>query len=224
MRWHKYKKRKRNKKSVFIKILVIALLIPVLCFFYFELNLRPKVDDITKIKAQDLATEAINKAVENVLEKQEITYEDLMNITYNETTKQIVGITSNVIQVNKLKSAISLSALKEIDNLSQTEIEFRAGDLSDFSLFSARGPQIIVKLSFTSSIVTDVISSFESAGMNQTRHVVQIEIKGNVYITSQSIDDAILTVATKIPVAENIIVGSVPSLYTGNLLSAAQSN
>lgn len=208
------KRYRRNKKrlSVFKKLLIAIILIFSLILTYFELNLRPKITDLTRIKAESLATEAINKAVAEEIEKSEITYNDLMSLNCN-SSSELSSVSTNVITVNKLKAAVSLSAQKNIADLSNKEIRFKAGDLSGIDLLSGRGYDVPVKLNFSGSIQTDFKSQFTSAGVNQTKHTAYITVTANIYITSESLLNTTSIVTTSVPVAETIIVGNTPILY-----------
>lgn len=202
----------RKRFSVLKKAVIAIILIFTVTITYFELNLRPKITDLTRIKAEGLATEAINKAVADEIEKSKITYDDLMDLNCNKSDN-LSSVTTNVITVNKLKSAVSLAAQKNIMDLSSKEVCFKAGDLSGIDLFSGRGYDVPVKLNFSGSIQTDFKSQFTSAGVNQTKHTAYITVTANVYITSESLLNATSVITTSVPVAETIIVGDTPILY-----------
>ncbi|HHZ05717.1 MAG TPA: sporulation protein YunB [Clostridiales bacterium] len=205
-------KRRRNRHGRLCRIIVCVFLFLVLSLFYLELQVRPKITDLAKIKAQAMATESINTAVMEQLDSLNITYDDLMSVNYKDD-KTIGGISTNMIEMNKLKSAISIASQDKIGKMNQREIHFKSGDLSGIDLLSGRGPEIVVKLNFSGSITTQINSKFLSAGVNQTQHIIEVEITANIHITSESMLESTLVVTTNVPIAETVIVGQVPSLY-----------
>jgi hypothetical protein len=80
-------------------------------------------------------------------------------------------------------------------------------------LLAGRGPLITVKMQSVGSSTARLVNRFTSAGINQTKH--QILLNVDVYV---SILLPGFTTATKVSnsftVAETVIVGSVPDSYT----------
>lgn len=177
----------------------------------FERGIRPGITDITRVKAEEMCNDAVNVAVLEVLEENNFQYGDFATVRFN--NQSVSNISSNSVNTNKFKSLVALKAQDEIDNISGTEITYKLGDFSSSTLLNGRGPDIVVKMYLTSSITTDIISEFESCGVNQTKHSISVEVTAKVYITSENTEETYTTVVTTVPIAENIIVGNTPSLY-----------
>ncbi|MDD7414158.1 MAG: sporulation protein YunB, partial [bacterium] len=62
------------------------------------------------------------------------------------------------------------------------------------------------------SVTTAFATSFESAGINQTRHEISLQASVLMRIIVPTGADSV-TVDTLVPIAESIIVGQVPSTY-----------
>ncbi len=211
------RRKRRRKTSVFKRIFILLVLLSAASFLFLELQVRPMILNLTEIKAQALATEAVNKAVEAQQLESDFTYEDLVEVQYS-GSNAVQSISANTVNINALKAAYSLSAQEEIDQLRHREIQFYTGDLSGIDLLRGLGPIIKVRLNFSSSIETNVTSQFISAGINQTQHIIELEIKAEIYLTS---DGAIpnVEVVTNVPVAETVIVGTTPTLYANRFMS-----
>ena len=177
----------------------------------FESYIEPSIIDITRVKAEELCNDAVNTAVLAILDENHFVYTDFATITLKD--QAVTNITSNSINTNKFKSLVAIRAQDEIDNMSGTEINYKLGDFSSVSLLSGRGPELVIKLYLTSSVTTDIISNFESCGINQTKHTLSIKVTSKVYITSKEDENTYVIVVTTVPIAENIIVGNTPSLY-----------
>lgn len=211
------RRKRRRKTSVFKRVLILLVLLFVASFLFLELQVRPMIFNLTEIKAQALATEAINKAVEAQQLESDFTYEDLVEVQYS-GSNAVQSISANTVNINALKAAYSLSAQEEIDQLRHREIKFYTGDLSGMDLLRGLGPVIKVRLNFSSSIETSVTSQFVSAGINQTQHIIELEIKAEIYLTSDGTIPNV-EVVTNVPVAETVIVGTTPTLYASRFMS-----
>lgn len=191
--------------------LICFFILILITFLIFERNIRPGINDITRVKAEEICSDAVNVAVLEVLEENDFEYSDFATVTFN--NQSVSNISSNSINTNKFKSLVAIKAQDKIDNMSGTEITYKLGDFSSSTLLNGRGPDIVIKLYLTSSVTTDIISEFESCGVNQTKHTLSVEVTSKVYITSNDDEETYTTVVTTVPIAENIIVGNTPSLY-----------
>lgn len=181
----------------------------IVFFSYIEFQIQPSVMDLTEIKAQTLATEAINTGVYNAVKRLNLTYDDLAVIKYTSDNK-VASISTNTVNVNKLKAEVSLETQNQLDELQHREFNYYLGDLTGFELLNGLGPSFVVRLNFSSSVETEVKNSLESAGINQTQSTIEIKVKAEIYLTSdEEYPNAV--VETTIPVAQTIIVGELPN-------------
>ncbi len=181
----------------------------IVFFSYIEFQIQPSVMDLTEIKAQTLATEAINTGVYNAVKRLNLTYDDLAVIKYTSDNK-VASISTNTVNVNKLKAEVSLETQNQLDELQHREFNYYLGDLTGFELLNGLGPSLVVRLNFSSSVETEVKNSLESAGINQTQSTIEIKVKAEIYLTSdEEYPNAV--VETTIPVAQTIIVGELPN-------------
>ena len=165
------------------------------------------------IKAEELCTNAVNTAVVDTICEDNYQYGDFAEVCSN--GKTVTNISINSVNSNKFKAKVSLKAQEYIKEMSGMSIGYNIGDFFYSQLFGARGFNVTVKLSFSASVTTDMESTFEECGMNQTKHALNIKVCAKVYITSDKDFETYKTVTTTVPVAENIIVGEIPSFYRG---------
>ena len=91
-------------------------------------------------------------------------------------------------------------------------VEVPLGVFTGIRLLQGYGKIINMQVIAINSVKCDVVSSFESAGINQTLHRLNMEV---------SIDVAVLvlgqtgsfTMTSEVVVAETVIVGAVPQTY-----------
>lgn len=211
MRYRYYINKSFTGKIIFSLILIAILII----YIFFENQIKPEILDITKIKAEQLCNNAVNTAVLKVIEDENYKYGDFAEISSN--SNKVINIGTNSVNANRLKSKVAIEAQKQIDDMDGMQISYKLGDFFGSALLSGRGPDIIIQLYFSSSIATDIKSDFESCGMNQTKHTLNIIVTSKVYITSDNDKyDTYTTVVTTVPIAENIIIGDIPTIYFNN--------
>lgn len=86
------------------------------------------------------------------------------------------------------------------------------GSFTGVRILSGVGPDIRLKFINTGNIETKVRSEFESAGINQTIHRIYLDVSCNVsLLTPYNVVEEKVT--NEIVLAENVIVGLVPTTY-----------
>ena len=74
------------------------------------------------------------------------------------------------------------------------------------------GPQLKVSIEPIGTVSVNFKTSFQSAGINQTRHRIYLEAKTQVKVVIP-LTTSTKEVKTEIPICETIIVGDVPQSY-----------
>lgn len=200
------KKRKTGIVMIFTAVLLLVLLT------LFEIRVVPLVRNSAKIASVNLAEKAVNKAVEEVLSEEGVTYENIAAITYN-SQGEITSLAIDPVKINTLKSKISLRIAEKISEINNEEFEIPLGTILGIEIFAGRGPNLKFYTSLSGNAVTDFSSKFESAGINQTRHQIMIDITSDIYIISSKGSAGKVTVSTSVCAAETLIVGEVPQVY-----------
>ena len=207
--------RYRNKKHKFRFIRLLMILFSIafyVVYIFFERQFSQGINNIVVLKADELCTTAVNTAVMDTILEEGCQYDDFAKISFN--NQSVSNIALNTVNTNRFKAKISLKAQENIKKMSGMSINYNLGDFFFSQLFGARGPDVVVKLSFSASVVTDMESCFEECGINQTKHTLNIKVTAKVYITSDSDFETYRIVTTTVPVAENIIIGEIPTFYT----------
>ena len=102
---------------------------------------------------------------------------------------------------------------KKISNIDTMSTKIPLGNLLNQSFLSGLGPKIKIKMVPIGYATIDVKNEFTSAGINQTKHEIYLEISCALSVLLPVSSEGTL-VKTQIPVAETIIVGNVPGTYT----------
>lgn len=201
-----------NKKSENTEKLIRIFFVLIIAFSIVKIALdavNPIFDTLCEDEAKGLATKITNEQATKVMQK--YSYEDLFIIEKDEDGN-ISMIKSNVFPINQIISDVAIYVQNEIDNLERDDIKIALGSFTGMKLLSGRGPDVKIKISSIGNIDTDLKSEFISQGINQTLHRVylQLECKMNILTPFDRIEKDI---SNQILIAENVIVGKIPSTY-----------
>lgn len=177
-------------------------------FFLVDSLLQPTLFTIAKAKAFHLATDIMNQTVHDNLTKQQLSYQDIINIHKDEKGK-IVMVQADTIRINKISNEITLKVQQALRDINEQKIGIPLGQLFGFHLLAALGPEFNVRMIPVGVIRVDIIDKFEGAGINQTRHLIWLDLSSEFQIAIPLYKEVFI-VNTKVPLAESIIVGDVP--------------
>lgn len=206
----KFMNRSRRTKS----LLIIATIIIIITIIFYKINndLRPVLIAYCDYEARTLAMRTINQTI---LEEfaSNISYEDLMKVKTDDDGK-LVMLQADTVSLNKLSSQIALDVQENIKKVSSKGINTYVplGVVLKNDFFAYMGPKIKFKMEPVGTAYTSYRSQFEAAGINQTRHIIYLDVAIDIYVVIPLYRNSI-TVNSSIPIAESIILGDVPSSY-----------
>lgn len=201
-----------NKKySVFgsyeMGIAIVGGFTAAFAIVLFTRMFSPVICERAASKLQSQFMIICNEAVLDYIESENIDYTDIINIERSQSG-EIQAMNTNMAAVNRLKSEIAVCIQKQIDKIEDVSVKFPSNGFFGFG----GGINIPVKLISVGTLETDLNSSFEAAGINQTRIYITITVKtgGKLLLAGEGRS---VTVKTQVPVAQTVIVGDVPSAY-----------
>ena len=203
---------KRNR--VYSKLLKIISLILIFCIFAFIIDSR--IRPIVKMKVVDCAradtTIILNKILLKEIEELNISYSDFAKIIRT-NENLIASIEINSIAVNKFKALLAISATNAVEEIDEFEFSIAVGTLLGPEMLNETGPRIPFKVSSSKFVDTEIKSSFEEAGINQTIHRILLCVKTNIacYFPGYFVTTDVEMILT---LAETVIIGEVPRFYS----------
>lgn len=201
--------------------IIFFLLLTVLGMFLFiEYRVRPTLFSIAEIQVTQLATQAINQTVQEEVARDDISYEDFISIHKN-MDGRVVMMQANTVRVNKMQADITLAVQNSLRELEGEKISVPLGQILGSYVFAAYGPRIGIKVIPAGTVKVNVVDNFEGVGINQTRHQIYLDFNTMVRMVVP-LRSGEVAVATKVPLAESIIVGEVPQVvanFSGGLIS-----
>lgn len=199
-----------SKKVRRLSFFLIPLAVLAGLFMLFTRNLSPILISMAEARARQLAVEAMNRAIAEVMDSS-VTYTDLMRVSHD-SSGRVSMLEANATLMNEIASAAALTAQSKLDTLADEGVGLPLFAALGIDLFSGAGPIIRVSITPVGAVSTRFVTSFESAGINQTRHEISLEASVVMRIVIPAGADSV-SVSTYVPIAESIIVGSVPESY-----------
>ena len=203
----RYKRKKRIKKSV---ILITVALLVLLGYFYYSIRILGQLIEIAKAAALSDTTNAVNYSVLEVLQDN-LAYSDLITVEKNDEG-DITLITANSYRINVINREISLKSQEKLTEIMSDEIDVPMGSFTGLSLLAGYGPKIKTHLLRADNVVCNFSSTFESVGINQTRHCLYINVTTNLTILVPGKAEG-LQLTTEVLICEGIIIGKIPDVY-----------
>ena len=202
-----YVKPRKAKVKPYILVIISILIIFNLFLYIFDSRVLPNVLIKSKSMVQAKAEDIINTTSMNIF-NEKFNYGEMIIINKdNEGTINLIQ--ANTVRLNELSSKISLKCNEELQKMGEVGIDVPVGWLTEKSIFYNLGPKINVKVEPIGNISINYESKFESAGINQTRHKIYLNISATVR-TIVPLHSQEIEVKCEVPVAETIVVGKIP--------------
>lgn len=207
-----YTKRKNHKYiSVIVFIIFIIVIFDILIVF-FDKRVMPQVTEIAIMMAKTQTLNIINEKSVTIL-SQDFKYDEMVKIE-KDNQGNIILMQADTAKLNYIASKLSTECNAELSNMKNSEIKVPLGWMSDKSAFYSLGPKITVQIEPIGNIVTSYESKFESAGINQTRHKIYLNVDAKIKL-KLPLKDQNTEVETQVPVSDTIIVGKIPNTTIG---------
>lgn len=196
-----------SREAMVFFILALFFFAIIRLLLYFEKNLRPTILSIASMRADILATEAINQAVSEKVARS-ILYQDLILLQKDREGKIMMAQT-NIMAVNELMAETTMRVQKSLESLQGEEIYIPLGQAFGSFLFASVGPRIPITLVPIGYVNTKIYDSLESAGINQVRHKIYLEIHADVQVVIPFVSST-TKVSTTVPLVDALYIGEVP--------------
>jgi len=191
-----------------MKFIVIFIAICILLTIAFESYMKPLQDKIMENEARGLVEERVSKIADDVISNSDYDYDKLLVKTENKNGG-VMSLSVNTPAVNKIQNEFSDVFQNKMDDLNTQYFSVPLGDLTNLTMLSSLGPRIKFSYDMTGSIDVELKSTFESTGVNQTIHRVNMIVDAEVVFISQSYMEN-LKIRNEFAISETVIVGDTP--------------
>ncbi len=208
----RYGMRSRNGKLRAVIVVAAVFILLLWLFNTVTSRLIPIAASLAESEAQEIINLSVNQALAEKILDGQLDYNKFYTIAKDDKGN-ITGVVANVVQLNILKAQLVEAIQNKMSNITADDIYIPIGSLFNNEIFSNRGFKIPIKLLAVGSINVDFSDSFSDAGINQTKHEIQLDLISSVTMLFP-IGSITTNITTSLPLAQTIIVGTVPQSYT----------
>ncbi len=208
-------KQKKKRGLKFICFIIFLLIFYLLYSFSNKMLIEIGVSSYSGMLSS-ASYSALDKALD-----ENYNFGDYFEVEKN-NDGDVTMILTNSYEFNMLSNKIAEEVANYFNQKLGEGIDVPIGVFTGIGLLSGFGKKVKMPLITVSSIKCDIVSTFQSAGINQTKHSLVINIIPEVYVVTRfSTKD--LKDSISVLVYENIIVGNVPDTYLqGSIISAVK--
>jgi sporulation protein YunB len=195
------------KKNGLVPLALFLAAASILSALFF---LRSISTQIAVSNAEDIVTMAVNNAVNDIMSEGGYGYDYFVQIQKNDAG-EIAAVSTDMAHINTLSTEILDKVIHSTESGTLT-VDVPAGNLTGSSLLMGRGPKVPIKIIYLTSSSVDFKNSIASAGINQTKLQLSLEITVDVDVlipwsTKSS------SIVTDVLVADTVVVGKVPDTF-----------
>ena len=194
-------------------IVVVSLALAVLLVSALFVTFDEKLVSIVTESAEQQTSEIIYNELDSYL-KEKGDLGELIHISCDDEDN-ITSITTDSARVNAINSELGTRLSCAVNKLTERKASFPVGTLSGLDCLSGKGFDIDVSYHSISNVSTQIVSEFESCGINQTKHSLKllISVKINAVMPAKDVN---ISTEQEFLIAETVIVGRIPSVYLNN--------
>lgn len=200
---------RRNWPAVLALLIIISLIIS---FLYVDFRLKASILAIAKSRAQAAQSERISQIVNEQVVAQ-FDYHDIVEV-HKDHQGRIVLIQPNTIILNQMMTNTVKEVSASLRDMEEQSLHIPLGEVTGSKLLAGYGPRMKVRIIPVGQVHVSVQNQFDQAGINQTRHLIYFNIENTMKVAVPFMDEEI-KVSAVVPLAETIIVGTVPDTYVG---------
>ncbi len=175
-----------------------------------ETQIRPALRAVVDYESRSYAITSFQQAVAQHLAANPDVYADLYTVTWDGDNVP-TAVVANSYQLNVLRSELTQEVLVALIANKENIYSFHLGRLTGVQMLAAWGPVITLQMNPQSYVITEVYTTLETAGENQTllsvygRFTVQINVTMAGYLQT-------LTVENDVLLWQNLLLGRVPDV------------
>ncbi|WP_408954801.1 sporulation protein YunB [Natroniella sp. ANB-PHB2] len=190
---------------------IITIILSIITVFLVETKLQPGLHNIYKSDVTGMLTTIINQAVNE--ETDTLNYHDLIIIRTN-NEGHVTMMQPNLQAINDLSSNIAVEIQKILDKTHSRTVKIPIFQIFGLEILSRYSPLLTAEVIPYGYVKTNIQDEFQSAGINQTRHKIYLEVETEASVVVPLLNTQV-EVNTDIPLTEAVIVGQVPEVYVG---------
>lgn len=204
------KYRSRNNRIVRRVCLILGALLIVGLIVLIYCSVTSVMLSVTEETMRARTTTAVNEAVFETL-SDDVRYEELVTVERN-SAGEIRALTSNAYEINRIARDVAYLSQKKLQAMGEEGIEIPLGAFTGIEALAGFGPPVAIELIPVAVVTCCFASDFGSAGINQTRHSVYLEVTAEISVVLPGRKTNFST-SSEVLIAESVLLGDVPEIY-----------
>ena len=144
-------------------------------FCYINQNLRPVLRGLASARVEAIAARAMNDAIMEIVAEES---GELIRVYENDTRVYLLQADGG-----KLNAAACANAAQQmIVSLGDQGVTVPFGTVSGIPILAGKGPKLTLRFTPAGAVASTFSSEFTSAGINQTRHRINICLTASVRV------------------------------------------
>ena len=194
--------------------LIVLFALGAAALILFRSFYRDEIRTLAETQVKNTTSDLINDAVEAEISRGDILYDRIVYFE-KDLNGRITALKTNMGEVNRLKTETLNIINDEILALDTTDMGISLGSLVLPEVLAGRGPAIPVEIISIRNSDAAFTSHFSEAGINQTLHLLTMDVSVDVSVLVLGKTDS-FTVTAEVMVAQTVIVGDVPATFLQN--------
>lgn len=190
----------------------VTLLIIIISVAGLLLKCRPVLTAFAESQAVWVATQNANRIVATVLEEYSDLCRDMIEVTYTDAHK-LSSVIPDSTAINTVRTAITDAAMTALEQEGALSVSVPLGTLMAPGWLSGWGPMVTFPISYTAMVLSDVTSSLEAVGINQSTYRVLVHLDIRLYVVTPGGRSSV-GAQLSYPMAEAVLLGEVPENLT----------
>ncbi len=204
------RRRRRRKKGGGFALIMFFALVAALAVSA-TMRIRQIFMEYAVNICEDSAILEINNLMEDEVFSQPEGYENMV-ILERDSGNRVTALRTDVIAIGRIKARLVNGLFERLEDLEHTTVEVPLGTVFAPNFFTGMGPVLDIGMAGLTQMSAEFVSAFSSAGINQTRHNIIIEIHAGFRVLTP-LGGEEREIVTSYPVTDTVIVGTVPECY-----------
>lgn len=188
------------------------ILLSVITVWWVDRQLSRPLKDWAELQVQNLGQRAATTAMQEVLTAQMGSFEEQFMQRLGVDEDGRMAWRFDWAKLNMIQTELTTRVLQNLDAMLDEDIPVPLGTLLGMDLLAGMGPLVPAKIVPAGGISTDLQIIFESAGINQVRHHIELVVELDMRVIAPMVSSDIY-IREQFPLDTIILQGDVPQVY-----------
>lgn len=199
------------------------LIIPLISLFlawmllsaYSEHLLADRFPELAKSQAEKHLSSVIYSTVDQMAKEGVLTYSEMVK-TIRDPAGEVIYLEVDTAMLAQASATLVQRLNAALEESGNIRLSVPVGSLGGWNLFSGLGFPVRARIFPIGSAYGKIYTVLEDCGINQTRHLIRVDVKISVHLI---LPDKTVPIQADVslPLGERVLVGDVPEIYLDNI-------